>query len=489
MSIAPVPSPAAASLPSVPLKLSAPPYARSSLRRSIVHIGVGAFHRAHLAAYVDGLLRDGLTSWAIVGAGVLASDRASAAAARAQDCLYTLTTRGRHGSCTTFVGSIVEYVHAPPGEQEGVVAAIAAKETQVVSLTITEAGYPVDDGDGRFDGESAQARDGAAFDVLVRGLDARRRGGGGGVTVLSCDNVVSNGAVARVAAYGMAARLDGGDGLVGWMRENVSFPNSMVDRITPAAGESDRLWVRERFGVEDRWPVVAEEFRMWVVEDCFAGERMPLERMGAIVTADVEPYERVKLRLLNAGHCCLAYAAAVLGYEFVHDAMSDEGLAAFIRAFLEREAAPMLDAPPGIVLSEYVEQLLERFGNVNVRDQVGRLCLDASAKLPKFLFPTIRAQLRGAGKVSASALLLASWAKYLLGKNEAGASYALARDGRLEEAVEWARVWEREPGRFLEFGVFPEEWRRETGLTEAFAWASTVVQTRGMRAAIESLLA
>ena len=463
-----------------------PHYDRRALRPSIVHIGVGGFHRAHLATYVDDLCSRGHRDWAIVGSGVLAADGAMADALAAQDHLYCLITRSADEVEVDVVGSIVGYIHAFP-DPAPLIRQIAGPETQIVSLTITEGGYPVDDSTGRYRPDSPMAGPDSVFAIMAAALDRRRRAGLGPVTVLSCDNVIGNGEVARSALVGQAGQIDAS--LAEWIDHTVAFPNSMVDRITPATGEDDRAWLREHRGIDDRWPVVTEPFRQWVVEDTFAGHRPPLEELDVIVTDDVEPYELAKLRLLNAGHSCLAYPAALSGIELVHDAMADPLLRRFVGTLLETEAMPVLPRVPGIDLDAYVRSLTERFSNPQIRDQVARLCQDGSAKFPKFLLPTIRAQLTDGGPITLGALALAAWCQYLGGRTMAGDRLELASDPLLTAAVDRARASRRDPAAFLDFpGVFPSDMAEHPRFVAVFDRQLRRLRTEGLSSAIESAL-
>jgi len=282
-------------------------------------------------------------------------------------------------------------------------------------LTITEGGYPIGDVAGDFDADSPNAGPAGAFAMIAAGLDARRSQHGAPITVLSCDNIMSNGNVTRTATLGAAASL--GNELLDWIGAAVSFPNSMVDRITPQTADTDREWLAATHNIEDRWPVVTEPFRQWVIEDKFAGARPPLEELddNVIITDDVEPYEFMKLRLLNAGHSCLAYLAALDGIVTVDAAMAEPAISRYLDAFLHREAKPVLPDVKGIDIDNYIASLVERFANPQIGDQISRLCLDGSAKFPKFLLPTLRAQVAADGPVALSALALAGWCDYLNG--------------------------------------------------------------------------
>lgn len=464
----------AAVLPTFGDRVTIPEYDRSALRRSIVHIGVGGFHRAHLATYVDDLARLGNTNWSIVGAGVMESDAHMASVLASQDHLYTLVSRGADHTDVTVIGSIVDYIHAAPDPSE-LVDRIAHADTQIVSMTITEGGYPVDDVTGAFVPHQSPA-DGT-FAILVEALAERRARTGAALTVLSCDNIMTNGQVARTATMGEAHRRD--DDLAGWIDANVRFPNSMVDRITPATAPSDGAWLLREHGISDGWPVVAEPFRQWVIEDDFGGDRLPLEQLDVIVTDDIDPYELTKLRLLNAGHSCLAYLAALDGFERVDEAMANPALRHFVTRLLHTEAKPTLPAAAGIDLDVYIASLIERFSNPGVGDQISRLCLDGTAKFPKFLLPTVRAQLTSTQDVELSALALAGWCEYL------ATSEHPSPDPLLERAVEFARKSLDDPGAFLDFDdVFDTELSASHALRAAFIDALQRLRDHGVQSAL-----
>lgn len=476
----------AATLTEFAESIPVPGYDRAELRRSVVHIGVGGFHRAHFATYVHELCEKGHRAWSIVGGGVLSSDQAIAETLEAQDYLYCLITRAAEQTSVEVIGSIVDYVLAYPDPQP-LIARIASPDTQIISMTITEGGYPVEDSTGLYDPDSPMAGDGSTFAVVAAGLDMRRQTGVGPLTVLSCDNVISNGDVARSSLLGEARRLD--TSLAEWIESSIAFPNSMVDRITPATSPSDREWLRTECGIEDRWPVVTEPFRQWVVEDAFAGDRPPLEELDVIVTSDVEPYELAKLRLLNAGHSSVAYLAALAGIEHVHSAMADTSLRTYLSALLETEAKPVLPPVAGIELDDYISSLIERFSNPQIRDQIARLCLDGSAKFPKFLLPTIQAQLAIGGPIELSALALAGWCQYLGGTTMTGSRIEPAADPLLPEAVAHAEASRANPQAFLDFAqVFPPDIAEHPRFIAAFDRQLQRLRTGGISSAIEASL-
>ncbi|MGY1661948.1 mannitol dehydrogenase family protein [Geodermatophilus sp. SYSU D00705] len=485
----------ASSLPSLAGTVSVPTYDRSRLRAGIVHLGVGAFHRSHQAMYLDRLLERGeAEEWAICGVGVLPSDRRMAEVMAAQDGLYTLVVKHPDGSLEArVVGSIVEYLLAPD-DPDAVVEKMAAETTRIVSLTVTEGGYNVDPVTGEFDasdpGVVHDLRPGAApatsFGLVVEALVRRRDRGLPPFTVVSCDNIQHNGDVARrsFAAYASLRDPDLGT----WVDREVPFPNSMVDRITPATTDDDRAEVARRFGVDDGWPVVCEPFTQWVVEDRFGLGRPPLEDAGVQVVEDVDPYERMKLRLLNAGHQGLAYLGRLAGYRLVHDAAQDPLFRRFLLGYMEEEATPTLLPVPGIDLDEYRHSLIERFSNPHIRDTLARLAFDGSERLPKWLLPVVRDNLAAGGEVRRSAAIVAGWARYSEGVDEDGQPIEIA-DRRRDTLAASARRQRQDPLAFVAdrelFGDLVDDER----FTSAYLAALTSLHERGARATLDALVA
>jgi mannitol 2-dehydrogenase len=448
--------------------LPVPVYDRGRLTPRIVHIGVGGFHRAHLAVYVHELASDG-GDWGIVGLGLLDQDAEMAAALRAQDHLYTLIEKGDGEPSAAVIGSIVGYVHAPDGHDAAVAELVASPATSILSLTVTEGGYV----------EPPPSGPGTTFDRLASALAVRRRRVAGPLTILSCDNLPGNGDAARRATLAAAARAD--PALPAWVEESCSFPNSMVDRITPVTSSGDRRWLRETQGVDDRWPVVAEPFRQWVMEDDFAGGRPPWEDVGALFTDRIHDWELYKLRLLNAGHTCMAYLSALAGITFVHDAMATPGVRTFLEDLLHREAMPTLVEIPGHPREDYIASVLGRFANPGVHDQIARLCIDGSAKFPAFLIPTIARQLEVDGPIEHAATALAGWARYLGVVEPAEQSF----DSSAEDARRHAAAAVADPVAFLEWGaVFPPTVRASPRFRAEFAAAYRRIVEDGPLAAM-----
>ncbi|WP_028932210.1 mannitol dehydrogenase family protein [Pseudonocardia spinosispora] len=417
----------AESLASISDTVAVPTYPRSPDNTSIVHFGVGGFHRAHMAMYLDRLMAEGKAlDWAICGVGVLPSDSAMRDALHAQDHLYTLVLKFPDGRLEPrVIGSIQDYLFAPD-DPEAVIERMAAERTRIVSLTVTEGGYHVHPVTGEFDdrdaGIQADLTPGATptttFGLITEALVRRRERGLAPFTVLSCDNIQGNGHVAQ-RMFTAFARLRDPE-LGAWMEAEVAFPNCMVDRITPVTADSDRATLAERFGIEDRWPVVCEPYTQWVLEDHFTQGRPPLEEVGTQLVEDVTPYELMKLRLLNAGHQVMCYLGYLAGYRYAHEAAADPAFVDLLMGYWEREGTPALQPVPGVDLVAYRHSLIERFANPAVADTLSRLCFGTSDRIPKFLVPVLRHQLDNGGEYSRSVLTIASWARYAEGVDEKG---------------------------------------------------------------------
>ncbi len=417
----------ASTLPNLPDTLPAPSYDRSALRTGIVHFGVGGFHRAHEAMYVDRLMAGAKAlDWAICGVGVMPADRRMQQVMDAQNGLYTLVVKSPDGSLEPrVIGSIIEYLYAPD-DPDAVVEKMTSPEIRIVSLTVTEGGYNINAVTGEFIADNpdvqhdlqSDAAPRTTFGLITAALARRRDRGVPPFTIMSCDNIQGNGHAARRSFVAFARLRD--PELGKWIDETVEFPNSMVDRITPVTTDDDRAEVRSRYGVEDAWPVVCEPFTQWVLEDAFTSGRPPFEEAGVQVVADVEPYELMKLRLLNASHQALCYFGYLAGYRLVHEVAQDPLFAAFLLAYMDREATPTLEPVPGIDLADYKHQLIERFSNAQVKDTVARLCAESSDRIPKWLLPVIRYNLDTGGEIDRSVAVVASWARYAEGVDEQG---------------------------------------------------------------------
>jgi len=470
-----------------------PSYDRSRLTAGIAHIGVGGFHRSHQAAYLDDLLELGVAhDWAIAGIGLLPGDVRMRDAMRAQDCSYTLVLKHPDGRCEVrVIGSIIEY-HFAPDDPAAVVERLADPAIRIVSLTITEGGYGINPGTGAFDPDSdgiahdlaAPATPRTAFGLVVESLRLRKLRGIAPYAVLSCDNMQGNGDIARRAFATFADLRD--PELGRWLRESVSFPNTMVDRITPQTTQEDREALAMTHGIDDAWPVVAEPFAQWVIEDRFPSGRPDWDRVGAQITHDVTGFEAVKLRLLNASHQAMAYFGSLMGYRRVHEAVADPLIRQLLWRYWVEEAIPTLRPVPGIDPHRYVETLLDRYGNPAIGDSLARLCVDASDRIPTFLLPVIRAQIATGGPIGIGAAVVASWARYAEGVDDQGDPLPL-EDPRRERVITAARRRDR-PLAFIEDAELFGDLAQHPAFSQAFQRAVDLLRTSTARSALERIL-
>lgn len=416
-------------------RVAVPSYDRSALAPGVVHISVGSFHRSHQAVYFDDLAQRGLgDGWGLTGVGLHRREMQDALAA--QDGLYTVVSRGRDGDEARVVGVITNYLFAQD-QPQAVLEALADDRTRLVTLTITAAAYKVDPENGEFLASDAQvvtdladpSHPRTALGYIVEGLDRRRRAGHAPFTVLSCDNMPGNGSVARTAVMAFARLRD--DRLARWIDAHVTFPSSMVDRITPETTPGLVELLARRYGVEDQWPVTAEPFTQWIVEDTFCNGRPPLDQVGVQFVPQVLPYEVMKARLLNGAHCALGYLGWLAGFRTTDRAMADPRLREFIAGYL-REASALLPPVPGVNLGEYCETLLDRFSNPRVGDQLSRLCRRGSTKVPSYVLPSLLDAYDQGRPYRHLVLAVAAWLRYLHGVDYAGEPIAV-EDVRADE--------------------------------------------------------
>ena len=475
-------------------RVPVPSYDRALVTPGAVHVGVGGFHRAHQAMYHDRLMNEGAAlDWGICGIGIMAADQRMKEVLDAQDGLYTLVLKHSDGTYEPrVIGSIVRYLYAPD-DPEAVIEQMAASSTRIVSLTITEGGYNVSDLTGEFDalnpGVVADLAPGAVprttFGLITEALRRRWKRGLPSFTIMSCDNLQDNGYRSR-RVFTAFARLRDPE-LGDWVERETRFPNSMVDRITPVTTDGDRAEIRERFGIEDRWPVVCEPYTQWVLQDSFTAGRPPYEQAGVQVVDRVEPYELMKLRLLNGSHQALAYFGYLAGYRLVHEAAQDPLFQAFLLGYMDKEATPTLAPVPGVDLDGYKYTLIERFSNPQVRDTIARLCAESSDRIPKWLLPVVREQLANGGEIRRSAAVVASWARYAEGIDEAGQPIEVV-DRLRDSLMRAARRQREDPDAFIENrGIFGDLADNKSFVT-AYRSALDSLHQRGARGTLESLV-
>ena len=471
------------------MQATLPSHDRSKLTAGIVHIGLGNFHRAHLAVYMDDLFAMGLNhDWAIIGAGVRAPDARMRDALKAQDYLSTVIELDPTGRSARRIGSMIDFLPVEP-DNASLIAAMSRPEIRIVSLTVTEGGYFVDS-TGQFDAASPEiAADGAnptrpatAFGAIVAALKVRRAAGTLPFTVMSCDNLPGNGKVARDAVVG-TARLSDPD-LAAWIDQNVAFPNAMVDRITPATGPRE-LAIAAEFGLgADPVPVTCEPFRQWVLEDTFPAGRPAWEKVGATFTARVHAFETMKIRILNGGHALIAYPGGLKSIHFVHEAMADPLIYAFLDAVETREILPIVPPVPGQDLLAYKSLILQRFSNPDVADTERRLCLDGSNRQPKFIVPSIRDALAAGHQAKGLTLLSALWCRYCYGETEAGEKIA-PNDPNWDALQARARQARTNPAMWIAMEPVYGDLAQNTGFVARFTEALNFVWAHGVDVALK----
>ncbi|MBB4115040.1 MULTISPECIES: mannitol dehydrogenase family protein [Rhizobium] len=480
-----------ATLSDVARTAAIPGYDRASLKAGIVHFGVGNFHRAHQAIYLDDLFNAGTDhDWAIVGAGVLPSDAAMREKLAAQDFLTTVVEQDNNKTAARVTAPMIDIL--PVGDASAIIARLADPEIRIVSLTITEGGYFID-ASGRFNpAHPAIAADGqnpdapkTVFGLIVAGLKARKARGIGPFTVMSCDNIPHNGVVTANAVVGTAALSD--PALADWIRANVAFPNAMVDRITPATSQREVDFLRDNFGIEDNWPVYCEEFKQWVLEDKFTAGRPALEKVGVTFVPDVTPYEHMKIRILNGGHAAIAYPAALMDIHFVHDSMEEPLIRAFLAKLEKDEIIPIVPPVPNTSLTDYFALIEHRLLNPKIADTIPRLAQDGSNRQPKFILPSTLDNLHQGRDVVGLALVSALWCRYFAGKTDSGKDIVFndASADRLHAAALKAKD---DPSAFLAFDDIFGEVAKSELFRKRFAHALKTLWEKGTRETLQLYL-
>ena len=400
----------------------APLYDRKKIKAGILHMSLGGFHRSHEASYIDDYLNATSEDWMITAVGLMPQDDTNINALRSQDGLYSILQRSPNQDDVKIIGSIKNLIHGP-SDPQAVFSAIADPAIKIISLTITEKGYYYNEKRNLDEqnpmivhDKSLPDRPNTAYGYILRGLKNRRDSGAGPVTVMSCDNLPGNGHLTQHLIIQFAQMAD--PSMVDWIKQNVSFPNAMVDRITPVTTDEVRRILADDYNIDDKWPVVCEGYIQWVLEDNFAAGRPALETVGVQMVKEVEPYEKMKVRLLNGSHSVLSYISYLMGYRDVDAAMADPLIAKFVRGYMDNDITPTVPPVPGIDLDQYKTTLIQRFSNKSIRDQVQRLAEDGSQKFRNALVPALEHQLTNNGSTRYMAFALAAWYRYLLGIDE-----------------------------------------------------------------------
>jgi mannitol 2-dehydrogenase len=482
-----------AALPRLKGKAAVPGYEPADLTAGILHFGVGNFHRAHEAVYLDELFSRGRgRDWAIVGAGMRDTDAAMRERLAAQDWLTTVVEQEATDSSARVTAAMVDFIKA--GDVHAIINRLADPAIRIVSLTITEGGYYIDPATQRFDAHHPHiVRDAndfttprTVFGLILAGLKRRRDIGVAPFTVMSCDNIPGNGEVTRNAITGLARQIY--PELAAWVRDNVAFPSSMVDRITPATGDRERKLLAEDFGIEDAAPVFAEKFRQWVIEDHFPAGRPALEEVGVQFVPEVAPYELMKIRILNGGHAAIAYPAALIDIHFVHEAMENRLVGGFLAKLEREEIIPAVPPVPGTDLNDYSRLIETRFANPRIGDTITRLCLDGSNRQPKFILPTVADRLKAGAPVTGLAMVSAFWARYCFGDTESGARIA-PNDPSWDRLTREAKRAKDRPEAWLEMTDIFGDLSRDPTYIASFTTALTAIWQHGTREVLTRYLA
>ncbi|MBY4593736.1 MULTISPECIES: mannitol dehydrogenase family protein [Rhizobium] len=468
-----------------------PGYDRASLKAGIVHFGVGNFHRAHQAVYLDDLFNSNADhDWAIVGAGVLPSDASMREKLAAQDFLTTVVEQDNNKTAARVTAPMIDIL--PVGDPAAIIAKLADPDIRIVSMTITEGGYFID-ASGTFnpahpaiaaDGNSPDAPK-TVFGLIVAGLKVRKARGIGPFTVMSCDNIPHNGIVTANAVVGTAALSD--PGFAEWIRANVAFPNAMVDRITPATGQREIDFLKDNFEIEDNWPVYCEEFKQWVLEDKFTAGRPALEKVGVTFVPDVTPYEHMKIRILNGGHAAIAYPAALMDIHFVHDSMEDPLIRAFLAKLEKDEIIPIVPPVPNTSLTDYFALIEHRLLNPKIADTIPRLAQDGSNRQPKFILPSTLDNLNQGRDVVGLALVSALWCRYFAGKSDSGKDIVF-NDASAERLHAAALKAKDDPSAFLAFDDIFGAVAKSELFRKRFAHALKTLWEKGTRETLQLYL-
>jgi mannitol 2-dehydrogenase len=463
-------------------RVDVPTYDRSALQRGVVHIGAGNFHRAHQAVYFDDLARSGISDrWGVTGVSLNSSNAKELLSA--QDGLYTVVQRGHDRQTARVVGAIGS-VHYAPNDGAAVRAALADPQTRIVSLTITNNGYFLNPVTDEFDAEDPDVRadvvstDGyaTAWGYLAEALDYRRRAGIPPFTVLCCDNIPGDTQPARTALVSFAALKD--PALARWIDTYVAFPSTMVDRITPQTSNSECKFVEQTFGVADKFPVVTEPYRQWVIEDSFCNSRPPLDLVGAEFVADVSDHKLIKTRLLNGSHIALGCLATLAGYQRTDEAMRDRVIFEYVETLLREEIQPLLPPVPGMNTPEYRRSLLDRLSNPRMSDQLSRLARRGTSKIAQFVMPSLQEAVAQGRPHTLLMLAVAGWARYMRGHDLEGRKISL-EDSQAIPVVKLANMASSNPDPLLEHEMFAEV-RAVPGFAERLGDMIADIDARGV---------
>ncbi|WP_339653483.1 mannitol dehydrogenase family protein [Flavobacterium frigidarium] len=477
----------------LPANVGVPAYNRDAITTSILHIGVGNFHRSHQAYYINELIdkyKD--LNYGICGVDLLDSDRKMYNILKDQDGLYTIYTKEPNGAHKAkIIGSIVEYFYGPENPL-AVIERMSSPDIKIISLTIAEDGYHLNEITGAFDiNHPAVAEDiknpfspKTVFGYLTQSFKLRKLRGIAGCTILSCDNIKSNGDTIKKSLLEYVSKVE--PELLQWITENTTFPNTMVDRINPITSSQDRNTLKEDFSIDDQWPVIVEPFSQWVIEDKFVHETPAWERVGVHYTDAIAPYENLKLKLLNASHTILGILGTLNGYKTVYEATSDDDFLTFLQAFLDEEVTPTLSDSDLDAIERYKKSIISRFQNPHINDQLFRICQESSAKIPLFILPTVKAQLLSNKKIEKAALIIAAWAKYNDGIDDNENSYEIV-DTMSGTLIRTAALSMQNPMKFIEIKAVFGDLAQNQLFVDAYLYAIDKVRKNNIKQCIKEI--
>ncbi|WP_058910675.1 fructuronate reductase [Entomohabitans teleogrylli] len=476
------------------LTVARPQWDRARLKSRIVHLGCGAFHRAHQALYTHHLLEASDSDWGICEVNLM-SDQALIENLKRQQLLYTVAEKGADNTRLKIIGSMSEALHPEIDGCDAVLNAMARSQTAIVSLTVTEKGYCTEAASGELDRHNPlivhdlanPTAPKSAIGYIVEALRLRRERGLPAFSVMSCDNVRENGHVARAAVLGLARARDAQ--LAAWIEAHVTFPCTMVDRIVPAATPETLQEIADQLGVYDPCAIACEPFRQWVIEDNFVNGRPDWDRVGAQFVADVVPFEMMKLRMLNGSHSFLAYLGYLGGYETIADTMTNPQYRAAALALMTQEQAPTLAMPEGTDLQAYAQLLIERFSNPALRHRTWQIAMDGSQKLPQRLLDPVRIHLEQGSDWHHLALGVAGWMRYVQGVDEQGAAIEVVDPLAAEYQVINQRYQgaERVQALLGISAIFGTDLPADARFVAAVTGASAMLNQNGARAAVAAL--
>ena len=410
-------------LSQLPKDVALPTYEREKLVAGIVHLGIGAFHRAHQAFYTEAVLNQFGGDWGIIGSSLRSASVRDQLVP--QDCLYTLVERSGEGEKLQVIGAVTDTLVGPENPA-ALVATIAQPTIKIVSLTVTEKGYCHDPATGNLneahpdiihDLQHLEAPV-SAIGFIVAALKQRFEKNQKAFTALSCDNLPNNGEVLEKVVLQFAQKIS--PALADWIKANATFPSTMIDRIVPATTDDDRRDIENRLGARDEGMVVCEPFSQWVVEDKFADGRPEWEKVGVLLVKDVRVFEKIKLRLLNGAHSTMAYTGYLSGFQYISEVMEQPAFVKLVTTYMAREAGETVAAPAGFDIEAYKQQLRDRFSNKALKHRTWQIAMDGSQKLPQRLLETLREQLKGNGNIDILCLGVAAWIRYVSGVDEQG---------------------------------------------------------------------